>query len=58
MTSIPLHIGIVAPEFPPDIGGMQIYAYEYVQELVRRGYLVTVYTERHKEERSRRIIMR
>ena len=43
------HIGIVAPEFPPDIGGMQVYAYEYVQELVRRGYRVTVYTERHKE---------
>ena len=28
---------------------MQVYAYEYVQELVRRGYRVTVYTQRHKE---------
>ena len=39
-----MHIGIVAPEFPPEIGGMQTYAVEFARELVRRGHRVTVFT--------------
>ena len=42
------HVGIVAPEFPPDIGGMQTYAYEYVMELVGRGHEITVFTQPHE----------
>ena len=41
------HIGIVSPEFPPDIGGVENYAYGYVQALVTLGYPVTVFTIAH-----------
>ena len=44
-----MHIGVIAPEFPPEIGGMQTYAYEFVRELVRRGHRVTVFTQRHAD---------
>jgi len=37
-------IGIIAPEFPPDIGGVETYAYEFSMELWRRGYDVVVFT--------------
>ncbi len=42
-----MRIGIVAPEFPPDIGGVETYSYEFSAELARRGHEVTVFTHRH-----------
>ena len=42
-----MRIAIVSPEFPPDIGGVETYAFEYVKELASRGYQVTVFTIRH-----------
>lgn len=44
-----MRIGIIAPEFPPDIGGMQTYAYEFARELASRGHAVTVFTVAHPE---------
>jgi glycosyltransferase involved in cell wall biosynthesis len=46
-----LHFGIIAPQFPPEIGGVQIYAYETVTELVRRGHRVTVFTLCHEGQK-------
>ena len=42
-----MRIGIVAPEFPPDIGGVETYAYEFSVELARRGHKVLVFTCPH-----------
>src|ERR1700680_2975742 len=42
-----MRIAIVSPEFPPDIGGVETYAFEYVKELASRGHAVTVFTVRH-----------
>jgi len=42
-----MRIGIVAPEFPPDIGGVETYAYEFSTELARRGHDVFVFTLPH-----------
>jgi phosphatidylinositol alpha-1,6-mannosyltransferase len=42
-----MRIGIVSPEFPPDIGGVETYAYEFVKELASRGHEVIVFTVRH-----------
>ncbi|MCQ9372924.1 glycosyltransferase family 4 protein [Methyloversatilis sp. XJ19-13] len=39
-----MHIGVVAPEFPPELGGMQTYAVEFVRALAARGHTVTVFT--------------
>lgn len=44
-----MHIGVIAPEFPPEVGGMQTYACEFVCELARRGMRVTVFTRPHPE---------
>ena len=44
-----MHIAIVSPEFPPDIGGVETYAREFVTELARRGHDVTVFTVRHPQ---------
>jgi len=44
-----MHVGVIAPEFPPEIGGIQTYAYEFVRELARRGHPVTVFTRPHSE---------
>lgn len=44
-----MHVGIISPEFPPEIGGIQTYAYEFVRELARRGHEVTVFTQQHPE---------
>lgn len=41
-----MHIAVVAPEFPPEIGGMQTYSEEFVRELAARGHRVTVLTRR------------
>jgi phosphatidylinositol alpha-1,6-mannosyltransferase len=41
-----MRIGIVAPEFPPDIGGVETYSFEFSAELARRGHEVTVFTHR------------
>lgn len=47
-----MHIAIVAPEFPPEIGGMQTYAAEFARELVQRGHQVTVFTRRRHEPQA------
>jgi phosphatidylinositol alpha-1,6-mannosyltransferase len=39
-----MHIGVVAPEYPPEVGGMQTYAVEFVRALSKRGFTVTVFT--------------
>lgn len=45
----PLRINIVAPEFPPDIGGVETYSYELAREVARRGHAVVVFTSRHRQ---------
>ena len=42
-----MHVGVISPEFPPDIGGIETYAYEFCRELASRGHRVTVFTQRH-----------
>lgn len=44
-----MKIGVVAPEFPPALGGMEIYAFEICRELARRGHAITVFTRRHPQ---------
>jgi phosphatidyl-myo-inositol dimannoside synthase len=39
-----MRIGVVSPEFPPALGGVETYAWEFCRELVRRGHDVTVFT--------------
>ncbi|GAB6066987.1 glycosyltransferase family 4 protein [Methylothermus subterraneus] len=43
------HVGIVSPEFPPDIGGVESYALGYAQALADLGYPVTVFTRPHPQ---------
>ncbi len=43
------HVGIVSPEFPPDIGGVENYALGYAKALVELGYPVTVFTRHHPQ---------
>ncbi|MCD2451813.1 glycosyltransferase family 4 protein [Methylicorpusculum oleiharenae] len=38
-----MHIGIVTSEFPPDIGGVETYAVEFAQTLVKSGHQVSVF---------------
>jgi glycosyltransferase involved in cell wall biosynthesis len=40
-------VGLVSPEFPPEKGGIQTYAWEFAAELARRGHAVTVFTQKH-----------
>ncbi len=40
-----LRVALVAPEFPPAIGGMETYGFETARELYRRGIEVTVFTK-------------
>lgn len=42
-----MRVGVIAPEFPPEIGGMQTYAYEFAREMATRGHQLTVYTCAH-----------
>lgn len=44
-----MKIAIVSPEFPPDIGGVETYALEFVRELATRGHDLTLFTMRHPE---------
>lgn len=44
-----MRIGIIAPEFPPDIGGVETYSYEFARELGKRGHEVLVFTTPHKK---------
>ena len=44
-----MRIGIIAPEFPPGIGGVETYSYEFSMELSRRGHEVTVFTHRRED---------
>ncbi len=43
-----MRVNIVSPEFPPDVGGVETYAYEFAKEVQRRGHQVTVFTIRHE----------
>ncbi len=45
----PIHIGVLAPEFPPDIGGVENYSLGFVRALANLGHPVTVYTPRHPQ---------
>jgi glycosyltransferase involved in cell wall biosynthesis len=47
-----MKIAIVSPEFPPDIGGVETYAFEFCRELARQGHAVTVFTQRHAEDEA------
>lgn len=42
-----MRIGIIAPEFPPEVGGMQRYAREVTWQLSVKGHKVTVFTRPH-----------
>src|SRR6266536_5202931 len=42
-----MRIAIVSPEFPPDIGGVETYAWEFVKEWATRGHEITVFTIPH-----------
>jgi phosphatidylinositol alpha-1,6-mannosyltransferase len=44
-----MRINIISPEFPPDIGGVETYAFEFTKELARRGHEITVFTQRHAQ---------
>ncbi len=44
-----LHIAVVSPEFPPQIGGVERYAFEYAKALAKAGHQVTVFTCPHRE---------
>lgn len=44
-----MHVAVVSPEFPPELGGIQSYAWEVVQELLSRGHQVTVFTRPHPQ---------
>jgi glycosyltransferase involved in cell wall biosynthesis len=41
-------IGLIAPEFPPDIGGVETYSFELAKALARLGHRVTVFTVPHE----------
>lgn len=43
-----MRIGVVSPEFPPALGGVETYAWEFCRELLRRGHEVTVFTSPQK----------
>ena len=45
-----MRIGIVAPEFPPQVGGIEAYSYGLAKELARRGHEVTVFSTPTKEK--------
>ena len=42
-----MKIAIVSPEFPPDLGGIETYAWEYTKELASRGHDITLFTRPH-----------
>ncbi len=42
-----MRVAIASPEFPPDLGGVETYAWEYTRELARRGHDVTLFTRPH-----------
>jgi len=40
-----MNIALVAPEFPPEVGGMQVYAVRLALALTHAGHRVTVFTK-------------
>lgn len=48
-----MHIAVISPEFPPAIGGVETYAFEYCKALVALGHRVTVYTRRHPQRQPK-----
>jgi phosphatidylinositol alpha-1,6-mannosyltransferase len=41
-------VGLIAPEFPPDLGGVETYSFELARALVALGHRVTVFTVPHR----------
>jgi phosphatidyl-myo-inositol dimannoside synthase len=41
-------VGLIAPEFPPDIGGVETYSFELARALAALGHRVTVFTVAHR----------
>ena len=41
-------VGLIAPEFPPDIGGVETYSFELARALAALGHRVTVFTIAHR----------
>lgn len=41
-------VGLIAPEFPPDLGGVETYSFELARALVAMGHRVTVFTVPHR----------
>jgi phosphatidylinositol alpha-1,6-mannosyltransferase len=41
-------IGLIAPEFPPDVGGVETYSLELARALAALGHCVTVFTNAHR----------
>ncbi len=41
-------VGLIAPEFPPDIGGVETYSFELARALAAMGHRVTVFTVAHR----------
>jgi len=46
-TSRPFSVGLIAPEFPPDIGGVETYSFELAKALAALGHQVKVFTVPH-----------
>jgi phosphatidylinositol alpha-1,6-mannosyltransferase len=44
-----MRVAIIAPEFPPEFGGMQRYAFEVASQLASRGHSVDVLTKPHAQ---------
>ena len=42
-------VGLIAPEFPPDIGGVETYSFELARALAALGHRVTVFTIAHRD---------
>jgi phosphatidylinositol alpha-1,6-mannosyltransferase len=42
-----LTVGLIAPEFPPDIGGVETYSFELAKALTGLGHRVNVFTVPH-----------
>lgn len=41
-------VGLIAPEFPPDVGGVETYSFELARALAALGHRVSVFTIAHR----------
>ena len=44
-----MHVGLIAPEFPPDVGGVERYSHGLAHALAAKGIEVTVLTRPHRD---------